>query len=260
MSIDGFILVSFVFARVGGLILTAPVFGAREVPLQARLLLAAAITLLLAPSQCCAAAPAFNGPLHYFVLLAIEALIGACLGWGVAILFHAMTVAGELIGHASGLSIAEVLDPGLDENVPVLSRMLYLLALAVFLAIGGHRMVLAGLLDTFQAISPGRGELPGSLAEGITALLGQSFSLGVRAAAPAVTALLVATLVVGLIARTLPQLNVLAMGLGLNAFLALAALGLTVGIASWAFAGQLQPALETLFRTLKTPLRTEWMS
>ena len=128
----------------------------------------------------------------------IDGLVGACLGWGVAIVFHAMTVAGELIGHASGLSIAEVLDPDLEENVPLISRMLYLMALAVFLAIGGHRLVLAGLLDTFQAIPPGSGRLPGSLAEGIATLLAESFSLGLRAAAPTVTALLVATLAAGL--------------------------------------------------------------
>ena len=75
MPLAGFILVSFVFARVGGLMLTAPLFGAREVPLQVRLMLAAAITLLLAPSQWCAACAAFSSPLHYFVLLAIEALL-----------------------------------------------------------------------------------------------------------------------------------------------------------------------------------------
>jgi flagellar biosynthetic protein FliR len=251
MSYDGFIAVSFVFARVAGLTLTAPLLGAREVPVQVRLLLAAAITVVLAPSQWCAAPAAFSGSLHYLVLLAIEALLGAALGWGVTILFHGMTIAGELIGQASGLSLAEVLDPGLEEGVPTLSRMLYLLALAVFLAIGGHRMVLAGLLDTFQAIPPGSGRLPGSLAEGIATLLAQSFSLGVRAAAPAVTAVLVATLVVGLMSRTVPQVNVLAMGLGLNAILALAALGVTIGIMAWAFADQVQPALETLLRTIR---------
>ena len=160
MPLAGFILVSFVFARVGGLMLTAPLFGAREVPLQVRLVLASAITLLLAPSQWCAAAPAFSSPLHYFVLLAIEALVGACLGWGVTILFHAMTVVGELVGHASGLSIAELLDPGLEDNLPLLSRMLYLMALAVFLAIGGHRLVLGGLLDTFQAVPPAAAGCP----------------------------------------------------------------------------------------------------
>ena len=145
---------------------------------------------------------------HYLVLLGGEAVIGACLGLGVLILIHGMTLAGELVGQASGLTLADVFDPTLDENVPLFSRLMFLVAVSVFLCIGGHRMVMAGLLDTFQTIPPGSGQFPRSLADGFTTLVSQSFSLGIRAAAPAVTALLLATLILGLIGRTLPQLNI----------------------------------------------------
>jgi flagellar biosynthetic protein FliR len=171
-----------------------------------------------------------------------------------------MTLAGELIGRLSGLGIAEAFDPGLDENVPQFSRLLFLLAVCVFLLIGGHRMALAGLLDTFRAIPPGGGALPRSLAEGLTTLVGQSFALGVRAAAPALCALLLAALTLGLIGRTLPQLNILSLGFGMNTLLAFAALALSLGAALWAFQGQIEPALETILDALKTPLKTEWMS
>ncbi len=120
-------------------------------------------------------------------------------------------------------------------------------------------MVMAGLLDTFQTIPPGSGRFPASLAEGFVTLVSQSFALGIRAAAPAVTALLLASLILGLVGRTLPQLNVLSMGFGLNALLAFAVLGLTLGAAMWAFQDQIQPALETIFDALRTPLRTRWL-
>ena len=87
-----------------------------------------------------------------------------------------------------------------------------------------------------------------------------SFSLGIRVAAPVVTALLLATLVLGLIGRTLPQLNVMALGFGLNSLLAFAALGVTFGAAAWVFQGQIEPTMKTIFDALKTPLRMEWMS
>jgi flagellar biosynthetic protein FliR len=198
--------------------------------------------------------------LGYLVLLGVEAAIGACLGLGVLVLIHGMTLAGELIGRLSGLGIAEVFDPGLDENVPHFSRLLFLLAASVFLCIGGHRMVVAGLLDTFRAVPPGSGVFPRPLAEGLMTLVSQSFSLGVRAAAPALCALLLATLTLGLIGRTLPQLNVLALGFGMNALLAFAALALSLGAAVWVFQGQIEPALETILDALKTPLKTQWMS
>ena len=159
---------------------------------------------------------------------ACEAAIGACLGLGVLVLLHGMTLAGELIAQASGLGIAEMFDPTIEENISLFSRLMFLAAVTVFLCIGGHRMVMAGLLDTFQTIPPGSGELPASLADGFTTLVAMSFSLGVRVAAPVVTALLLATLILGLIGRTLPQLNILALGFGLNSLLAFAALGTDV--------------------------------
>ena len=183
-----------------------------------------------------------------------------CLGLGVLILIHSMTLAGELVGQASGLTLSDVFDPTLNENVPLFSRLMFLVTVSVFMCLGGHRMVMAGLLDTFQAIPPGSGGIPGSLSDMFVTLVQQSFALGIRGAAPAVTALLLATLILGLIGRTLPQLNILTLGFGLNALLAFAALGLTLGAAVWAFQDQVGPSLETILEALKTPLRSEWLS
>ncbi len=116
-------------------------------------------------------------------------------------------------------------------------------------------MALAGLLDTFRAFPPGGGWFPESATKTLVALVGQSFSLGIRVAAPAMTAILLATIVLGLVARTLPQLNVLTIGLGVNALLAFAALSLSLGTAVWAFQDQLQPALDTIFSAFNAPLR-----
>ena len=258
---DGkFILFTLVLARVGGLTMTAPIYGTNDVPLRVRVLLAAALALLIVPSQWHAPLAQPGNAIYYLALLGREALIGACLGLGVLILIHGMTLAGELVGQASGLTLSDVFDPTLDENVPLFSRLLFLVSVAVFVCLGGHRMVMAGLLDTFQTIPPGSGTFPNSLADGFVTLVSQSFALGIRAAAPAVTALLLATLILGLVGRTLPQLNILTVGFGLNAMLAFAALGLTLGAAVWAFEDQIQPALETILDALQTPPQAEWLS
>ena len=254
------ILLTFVLARVAGLTLTAPIYGTNDVPLRVRGLLAVALAALILPSQWNATVQWPANAVSYLILLGGEGLIGACLGLGVLVLIHGMTLAGELIGQASGLSLAEVFDPTLDDTVPLFSRLMFLVTVCMFVCLGGHRMVMAGLLDTFQTIPPGSGKFPVSPAEGFVTLVSQSFALGIRAAAPAVTALLLATLILGLVGRTLPQLNVLSLGFGLNAMLAFAVLGLTLGAASWAFADQIQPALQTIFDALQTPLRPQWMS
>ena len=84
----------------------------------------------------------------------------------------------------------------------------------------------------------------------MTSLLAESFVLGIRAAAPAMVALLLATLVLGLVSRTLPQLNVMVLGFGFNALASMAALGVSLGAAAWIFQDQLEPFLDTALRAL----------
>ena len=176
------------------------------------------------------------------------------------ILVHGMELAGEIIGYVGGLMIAEAYDPTSDMNTPILSRLFVLVSLSVFVCIGGHRLVMAGLLDTFQTIPPGNGIFSRSIADAFVTLMAQSFSLGIRAAAPATIALLLATLVLGLISRTVPQLNVLILGFGMNSLLIFGALALTLGGMVWVFQEQIQPAVELMLDALHTPLRQGWFS
>jgi flagellar biosynthetic protein FliR len=131
------------------------------------------------------------------------------------------------------------------------SRLLLVVATAVYLAIGGHRQVIEALLDTFAWLPAGQGGDARSAVEAVTVLFAQSFVLGVRAAAPAIVALLVATLIVAVASRTLPQLNVMALGLGVNAVVALVAIGVSLGGACWVFQDQLAGVLDTALYALR---------
>jgi flagellar biosynthesis protein FliR len=252
LTIDRLLLFTLVLARVGALLATAPLFAVSSVPIHVRALLAVMLAVLVLPLQWGAAPPAAGNWPHYAMLLGNEAVIGACLGFGVAILVYAMGLAGELVGTASGLTLSDVVDPSMEESIPHFSRLLMLATVCVFLCLGGHRMVMAGLLDTFQAIPPGSCVDPHALADAFTTLVAQSFSLGIRAAAPVVTALLLSTVALGLIGRTLPQLNVFSVGFALNAMLAFAVLGLILGTAAWAFQEEVSRALQTIIDALNT--------
>ncbi len=244
LGVEKFLLFTLVLTRVSGLVMTAPVFGAKDAPMRVRGLFALAVALLLLPTQWHVGFDHPGTTLNYMVFLAVEFLVGASLGLGLVVMFAGIQLAGELIGRLGGLMLADVFDPAMDANVPLLSRLLFLVALAVFVCIGGHRMVMAGLLDTFAALPPGGGSLPESLADVFVTLVTQSFLLGTRAAMPLVVALLLSTLVLGLIGRTLPQLNILMVGFGMNAMLTFALLAVTLGAAVWVFQDQVEPALE----------------
>jgi flagellar biosynthesis protein FliR len=254
ITAEKIILLTLIVSRVGGLVATAPIFASRDAPMQFRALLAVAISLLILPGQWMASVAYPTSALGYLLLVAGEVLVGVSLGLGIEIVFSGIQLIGKLIGQLSGEMLAEVYDPGFDEGVPVVSHFMFLLTLAVFVTIGGHRMVMTGLLETFQAIPLGTGGgVSDGLVDALVTLLTQSFALGIRAAAPATVALLLASLVIGLISRTLPQLNVMAWGFSLNSLTGYGMLMLSLSGAAWVFQDQVEPALELLLQGLTQP-------
>lgn len=260
LDVEKFLLFTLVLCRVSGLLITAPIYGGRDVPMQVRALLAFALAVLIAPTQWGLSLAYPGTTVNYLVLIGGELLIGVALGLGVTILFSGVQLAGGLIGRIGGLMLADVVDPTSGGNIPLFSRLLLLVTLAVFVCIGGHRVVMAALLDTFQSIPLGHGAPAGSIAKTFVLLLQQSFELGVRAGLPVATALLLSTLVMGLISRTLPQLNILMVGFGMNSMLTFGTLALSLGAIVWVFQQQLDPAIETLMEALHVPLRTGLLS
>jgi len=240
-----------VLVRISALMAIAPLFGTFEVPARVRALLVLAMCLLIVPLQAGRVTHPPDTLVGFLVLAGGEALVGITLGLGVRILFSSMQVAGQIISQMSGLQLADVFSPGFSTSMPLFSHLLLGVTTAMFLLIGGHRRVMEALLDTFVWLPAGEGRFSQSAVEATTSLLAQSFELGVRAAAPAMVALLLATLILGLISRTLPQLNVMALGFSINAVVVLLALGLSLGGACWIFQDQLEPTLETVLAALK---------
>ncbi len=269
LDVEKFLLFTLVLTRVSGLTMTAPIYGTKDVPAQVRVFLAVALAILIVPSQWDIDVIYPETTLNYMIFIGSELLVGLCLGLGITILFSGVHLAGLMIGRVSGMMLADVFDPSMEANVPTLSRILFMVVLAVFVCIGGHRIVMGGLLDTFQTIPPGSllpwslpgfqapssGGFEGTIPGTFVLLLTQSFYLGIRAAVPVVTALLLSTLVMGLISRTLPQLNIMMLGFGMNALLTFAIFWLTNGAAAMLFQPQVSAAMEALLEALHVPLK-----
>jgi flagellar biosynthetic protein FliR len=245
-----------VLTRVSGLVMTAPLFSGKFIPVKIRAFMAVALSVVvtLAYGNQTLAVP--DNLIELGLMMFSELMVGATLGMGISILFVGLQVAGHMISTLSGMSIADSFNPASDSNDPLFGQLLFFVSLAVFCAIGGHRQMLGALLDTFQAMPAGHAAVDGSVVETMTTILSQAFSLGVRAAAPAVAALLLSTLVMGLISRTLPQLNIMAFGFGLNSMVTLAILAISIGTMAMLFQNQVEIALETLREpfTTRTPL------
>ncbi len=268
LNVEKFLIFTLVLTRISGVLIASPIFGSTQAPATVRALISLALAVLIMPSQWFATLPYPGSILVYVVILAGELLVGIVLGLGISILLGGIQLAGDMISRVGGLTLSDVLDPTTQSNVPLFSQLLALLSTAVFLILGGHRIVLGGLLDTFSAIPPGgcaamflgppdggsSPELLMSLVEVCVVLFTQSFQVAIRAAAPVVTAVLLATLVLGLVSRTLPQLNIMVVGFGLNAMITFAVLFLSLGAALLVFQDQIVPTLQLLFQVLHIPL------
>ncbi len=233
--------------------MTAPLLMSAEIPLQVRAFLTVTMALLLTPGQ-------LGAPLVYprdlvglAVLIAGELMLGMILGLGVMIVLSGVQITGQIISQLSGMSLADVFNPGFDSEVPLLSHLMYLVTMSAFLLIGGHRLLIGALVHTFETVPLGNARLPPGLADMLATLLGESFSLGIRAAAPVMVALLLATVLLGLISRTIPQINVLVVGFGINSFITLGLMAVSMGVMVLVFQDAFEPAIESLVELIERP-------
>jgi flagellar biosynthetic protein FliR len=179
-----------------------------------------------------------------------EVVLGVALGLAILILLSGMQLAGQIISQTSGMTLADVANPTFETSVPLFSQILELLALAIFFIVGGHRQVIDALLSSFAWLPPGGGRLPEGIVAALTEIASQSFDVGIRASAPVMVALLMATLIVALISRTLPQLNAIAVGLNFNSLIVLGMLAVCLGSAAWVFQDKLADAIDLMQQTL----------
>jgi flagellar biosynthesis protein FliR len=249
LLVSRFMVFTLVLARISGMIVIAPLFGTLTLPRHVRAFLAVTMTLLVTPVYLNTSLPPVDGLATYAHLLANELAIGLLLGLGVNIMFSGVQVAGQIVSQMSGMSLADVFDPSFDESVSVFTTLFYYLTMTVFVAVGGHRLMVEAVLDTFTWAPPGHAVLGDTFVEALTGLMTQSFMLGVHAAAPILVALFLSTIVLGLITRTLPQINIIAVGFGINSLLTLAMLLLSIGTVAWTFQ---EPTIDALRRIQET--------
>ena len=199
--------------RPGAAFLAAPVFGAAFVPVQLRLVVALAIGI---PAM---AATDFQLPLdglasiEGFMLVAGEVLAGLALGFAVQIGFSAALVAGETIGNAMGLGFAGMVDPASGQSTPAIGQLLSILATFLFLATGGHLALAATVVESYRALPPGDAWLAADSLMGLVLFGGTLFAAGLSIALPVGSALILVQIVMGVLARSAPALNLFAVGL-----------------------------------------------
>jgi len=243
---DQFLVFLLVLARVSGLVAIAPMWSSQAIPGRVRAFVAIGISLIITPLWWHTPVAVPENVIHLAILIASEFAIGLSLGLAVMICFVGIDLAGETLGQMTGMRLANTASPDYNASMSVFSQFLHMLMLAVFLIAGGYRYLLDVFFQIFERMPPGRAQMSMQVVEALTEILGYSFALGVKLAAPIVLVLMLSLLVMSLIGRTMPQFNVLAVGFGVNSLVMLGACLLSLGILVRVFQDQSFRAIDLL--------------
>ena len=237
-----------VLARVSPPLMMAPPTRSSAVPMRVRAGIAIGLSALIAPLAYNNASPIPQDLINIALGMTGEIILGLMLGSIILLAMTSLQIAGQMIGNLAGLDLATSTDPNTDEEMPVIANLLGWLATAIFVVLGGHRQLLDCCMQSFASFPVGIVQFQSSWLDELDAVMRHTFLIGIRAAAPLAVALLLSNLVTGLLARTLPQLNVLAIGFNINAMALLTLLFLSVGGIAWVFQTELSVWLDSCHR------------
>jgi flagellar biosynthetic protein FliR len=214
-----------IFIRVGAILMSMPVFDSKSIPLFFKVALAFATSIILFPMLKIDPMPMSTHVFTLGISVAGEILFGLVIGFSVKLIFAGVQLAGQLAGYQMGLALANVMDPSSSQQVPLLAQFNNLFALLVFISINAHYWFIKALTKSFEMVPPLNVHFGGSLLEQLVRMSGNMFVIGIQVGAPVIAALLITSVAFGLIARTVPQMNVFIVAMPLKIGVGLLFLG-----------------------------------
>jgi flagellar biosynthetic protein FliR len=202
--------------RVGAIVLMTPVFNFINLPVRIRVLLVLALSAVLVSSlDLKLPATALQSPAGLATAAAGELAIGSVLAFALFATFGAFQLAGKILDVQLGFGVAGLIDPATNVASPLLGMLLNLAAVITFFQIGGHELLIRGLAFSLTQLQPGSSFHALSL-PAVVAQFGALFVSAAAIAAPVMVVVLLVDVAMAVMARTMPQMNILFVGLPLK--------------------------------------------
>jgi flagellar biosynthetic protein FliR len=229
INADEFAAFVLVLLRLSMVIAMAPVLGSPNIVTEAKVALSLTLTFVIAPLV---SVRADQMPMTWFgfAWLAIsELMMGLTLAFMVRLVLETANLAGEYLSFQMSMTMVNLMDPQSGAQVPVVSRMVYIIFVLIFLYANGHLIVIKALVDSFKVAPPGLMILwrPETFTE-VLAAIGRMYILAVKIAAPVVGILFCAKVSFGIVAKAVPQMQVWFVGMPLFILVGLALMGFSM--------------------------------
>lgn len=197
-----------VFARVLAILLSIPIFDTKGVPVIMKAGLGIALSILVFPRVGGPVLPPVLELAPFLTALGTEILVGFIVGFGVKVTFAAVQLAGQYCGVQMGLMMANVLDPISESQGSLMAAFYNLFAVLIFVSLDAHHWFIYTIDETFRLVPPGRFmPVSGTFLE-LAGRGGEMFQMSLKVGAPVIGVMLITSFAFGLIARTVPQMNV----------------------------------------------------
>ncbi len=201
-----------ILLRVSALLVVTPLFGHRNYLARAKIGLGFVISVVVFPLVDADTLQIPDGFFPYAIMIVREILMGLVLGFSVLLFFIAVQFAGQLIGFQMGFGIVSVVDPQSSEQVSIIGQFMSILAILIVLTVDGHLLILRGLIASFEVVPLGGVQFPEVIITKLIDLSSDIFVIAVKMSAPVMISLLMISVAMGVLARTVPQMNVFLVG------------------------------------------------
>jgi flagellar biosynthetic protein FliR len=214
----GFVMV---LTRISAFFLVLPVFGWRTIPVRIKVGLTVLLAIFFSVISPLVIEPNRVSVLEAILLIANEATYGLALGLVAAVVFSAVKLSGRIIERQMGLAMAEVMDPLTGERTQPLGSLLEMIFLILFLSANGHHLLLLIISKSYEAFPAGSIPTVSVLTGGVVKAGSAMLIAGLKLAAPILAAFLLLMVVLAVLARIVPEMNILFISLPLRVGLGL---------------------------------------
>lgn len=228
MLLNNVELFLLVFVRMTGLFVTAPIFGRKNVPVYFKIGFAFITAILMANVIKVGDNIATDSFLLYALYIIKEFIVGIVIGYVAYAVFTSIYIAGQIIDMQIGFGMVNVFDPISNIQVPITANLYFMLAMIIFLVTNGHHMLIKALFQSFQLVPLGSAAIGPKMLDNIIEVFQQIFSIGFKIAGPIVAAVIVTDVVLGIISKTIPQMNVFVLGMPLKILIGIVIIIITI--------------------------------
>lgn len=247
-NVDQVIYFFLIFVRISTIIALLPVFGSSSIPFQLKVGFSLLLSVILFNTVKFTGIDPASMSIGLFALLVIkEVMVGLAIGFVSMFLFTAVQFGGMLIDNEMGFGFVELADPFTDEPITVLGQFQVILFTLLFLCFNGHYFMLLAVQKSFELVPlMGVNLSEGKMLVHVTTLISNVFVLALKFSAPVYVTLFLTELSLGVVARTVPQINIFFVGMPLKI-----AIGLTTTIMVLPMLGALfQKTVEVLIQDI----------